>query len=366
MGRQPGLGQRGLHPQSLLPPTPRTARPITDEEPGVPGRPDPARGRSAHSTENGRVCILPVTPSVSWKSSGRLQARPTAGRRSSPGPGPAPRWTARRPAPWPALAAPAGTEAVGVSAPPCPPAPPWATCRPLPTTTKLRARVAREGLVSAAPMTSVRTHTHLQCRVEDDVPPTAASARQQNPQSASPTPTRLCSPSPTPLQPKPQVPLLGPGRPSGAEAKLEARITWGCPRTLTSCTRRSALRPGCPTPSGAGGPSASGCTWGRPGVGAGGLPCPPEHLDRVEVASAITEGVRPPEGSRMRGVIPSPDGLRSACSTLGQVGGPRVWPRHEEKSGSRTMGWGLEHSGQSCSSRVLTGGRRGTETPRGC
>lgn len=221
-GRQPGLGQRGLHPQGLLPPTTRTARPITDEEPGVPGRPDPARGHSAHSTENGRVCILPVTLSVSWKSSGRLQARPTAGRRSSPGPGPAPRWTARRPAPWPALAAPARTEAVGVSAPPCPPAPPWATCRPLPTTTKLRARVAGEGLVSAAPMPSVRTHTHLQCRVEDDVPPTAASARQQNPQSASPTPTRLCSSQPHPppakasgAPPRARLALRGRGRARG-------------------------------------------------------------------------------------------------------------------------------------------------------
>ena len=127
----------------------------------------------------------------------------------------------------------------------------------------------------AAPTPSVRAHTHLQCRVEDDVPPTAASARQQNPQSAGPTPTRLCFSRPClPLQPRPQVPLLGPRRPSGAEAELEARITRGLPQTLTSCTRRSALRPGCPTPSGAGGPSASGCTWGRPGVGAGGPPLP--------------------------------------------------------------------------------------------
>lgn len=93
-------------------------------------------------------------------------------------------------------------------------------------------------------------------------------------------------------------------------------------------------------------------------MGAGALPCPPEHLDRVEVASALTEGVRPPEGSRMRGVIPSPDGLRSACSTLGQVGGPRVWPdtRKSQEAGPWDGVWNTRAKAAAAGSSLGVGG----------
>lgn len=58
----------------------------------------PPEDRSRQGQQEGSACIL-----------ASASGRPTAGHRSNRGPGPAPRWPARPPAPWPARAAPAGT-----------------------------------------------------------------------------------------------------------------------------------------------------------------------------------------------------------------------------------------------------------------
>lgn len=95
--------------------------------------------------------------------------------------------------------------------------------------------------------------------------------------------------------PGPTPPAQGSGLcPSSGRAGLRAEAgpapTGPQPRpspTLTSCTRRSALQPGCPTPPEAGGPSASGCTWGRCAVGVGPYPA---HPDGWGAAFAITAG----------------------------------------------------------------------------
>lgn len=153
--------------------------------------------------------------------------------------------------------------------------------------------------------------THLQRRIEDDVPPAAASAREQTQIVRPQWPRLLLAP---PCQPRAQVrapPWAGPA-PTGPPR--------GPSLTLTSCTRRSALRPGCPTRPGAGGPSVSGCTWGRWSVGAG--PSPPTQMGvgaRCRHGSWGLTGAfsRPPlVGHRMpatAGRVGRPRGVAWAC-----------------------------------------------------
>lgn len=119
-------------------------------------------------------------------------------------------------------------------------------------------------------------------------------------------------------------------------------------RTLTSCTRRNALRPGCPTRSGACGPSASGCTCGRPRHGCGRPgDCPDTsrghasrgcHRQAGDAEASAPVGVGSARSTPHRGRVmcapvirehrTAPGTLSPGPGTLARVGwGRRVLPR---------------------------------------
>lgn len=141
---------------------------------------------------------------------------------------------------------------------------------PLPTSASLRTRVI-ERAVPAGP-------TYLQSRVEHDMSPPAASAKDGTiclllwvppalPQDGVwalllPPGCRVWLAEALHNQLLSQVSPQGRGRACGQPQRSSRAPSAQAQLTLTSYIRRSALLPGCPTPSGACAPSASGCTWG--------------------------------------------------------------------------------------------------------
>lgn len=193
---------------------------------------------------------------------------PRAGHRSNPGPGPAPTWTLRRPAPGPAPAAPAQTAARGISPASHPRGRPLAHLPGSPQPHQGQGHGRKGSYLLSPPPASRPAHAYLQSWVEDDVPPTTASAKEDEaycllPASAAPAiphpkwkgvPPRLRCPRKGPCTgPTPwagptlrgSAPAGGPGalgQPGQAQPSPRAS-SW----TLTSCTRRNALLPGHPT-----------------------------------------------------------------------------------------------------------------------